>query len=95
MVNAWCLNRRGIFCHLNVMNQTENKLLLLALCMHWGVELVCRQGLLENEVCKTTDIYFKIGVIQFTGDRGMQDSLLVMGECKIAGILWNAGSMCI
>ena len=21
----------------------------------------------------------------------MQDSLLVMGECKIAGILWNAG----
>ena len=23
----------------------------------------------------------------------MQDSLLVTGECKIAGILWNAGVM--
>ena len=45
-----------IFCRLNVMNQTENKLLLLALCMLWGVGLVFRQGLLETEVCKTIEI---------------------------------------
>ena len=37
----------------------------------------------------------KVGVIWFTGDKGMQDGFLEMGECKIAGTLWNAGFVCI
>ena len=33
----------------------------------------------------------KVGVIWFTGDKGMQDSLQEMEKYKIAGTLWNVG----